>query len=103
MTWVAPNLIYTCSVILMLVPILADLQMSNATTPSENTAVVVAVNRTAKKDRMPLVGSVAVTQPLRINDLIVPTSDYTLVDGCESLVSPLSRSSLAQIAGRCLS
>ena len=56
------------------------------------------VNRTPKQDRL-----VPVKQALRINDLPAPASGRELVDGCESPVSPLSNSPLAQIAGRCLS
>jgi hypothetical protein len=52
------------------------------------------VNRTRKADRLPMV---------QINVPHAPVYDARLPDGCESLVSPLTRSNLARIAGRCVS
>ena len=48
------------------------------------------VNRTGKGDRLLLLP-------------VTPVPAHRLVDGCESPVSALGRSPLAQIAGRCLS
>jgi hypothetical protein len=52
------------------------------------------VNRTQKGDRLPLA---------QINIPRAPVSDASLPEGCDSLVSSLTRSDLARIAGRCVS
>jgi hypothetical protein len=91
------NVLNAWAVILSLTAILAGLEISDATARS-GAAPLVIVNRTPKKDR-----PVPAKQWLRINNLLAPASGRELVDGCESLVSPLSNSPLAQIAGRCLS
>jgi hypothetical protein len=70
---------------------------SGAFTPSLET-----VNR--KSDRLPLVGEFhSEKQPLRINFSRMTGPRQELPDGCESLASPLARSSVAHIAGRCVS
>jgi hypothetical protein len=51
-----------------------------------------SVNRTRKADRLPMV-----------HVRRAPVYDARLPDGCEPLVSALTRSNLARIAGRCLS
>jgi hypothetical protein len=65
-----------------------------ATAYSDVSSSLGLVNRTQKADRLPTV---------RINLPRAPVYDASLPDGCESLVSPLTRSRLADIAGRCLS
>jgi hypothetical protein len=52
------------------------------------------VNRNQKGDRLPLA---------QINVPRAPVSDASLPEGCDSLVSSLTRSDLARIAGRCVS
>ena len=52
------------------------------------------VNRTRKADRLPTV---------HVHVPRAPVSDARLLDGCEPLVSVLTRSNLARIAGRCVS
>jgi hypothetical protein len=52
------------------------------------------VNRTQKGDRLPLA---------QINVPRALVSDASLPEGCDSLVSSLTRSDLARIAGRCVS
>jgi hypothetical protein len=54
----------------------------------------VEVNRTQKADRLPMV---QIKEPRALHH------DAKLPDGCESMVSPLTRSQLARIAGRCVS
>jgi hypothetical protein len=59
-----------------------------------------------KGDRLPLVPPLyrnVLNQPLNISIPSAPTSNRELADGCESLVSSLSRSPLKHIASRCLS
>ena len=90
------NVLNGCAVIVSFTAILAGSCLSDATARSGATPPLV-VNRALKQDR-----SDSVKQRLRINDLLESASGR-MVDGCESLVSPLSRSPLAKIAGRCLS
>jgi hypothetical protein len=54
----------------------------------------VEVNRTQKADRLPMV---------QIKEPRAPHYDAKLPAGCESVVSPLTLSQLARIAGRCVS
>jgi hypothetical protein len=54
----------------------------------------VEVNRTQKADRLPTV---------QIKKPRASLYDLRLPDGCESMISPLTRSQLARIAGRCVS
>jgi hypothetical protein len=96
-TRIGSNVLNACAVILSFTAILAEPEISDATARS-GAAPLVVVNRTPKRDR-----PVPVKQSLPINDLLAPASGRELVDGCESLVSLLSHSPLAQIAGRCLS
>jgi hypothetical protein len=52
------------------------------------------VNRMQKGDRLP---------SAQINVPRAPVSDASLPEGCDSLVSSLTRSDLARMAGRCVS
>ena len=52
------------------------------------------VNWTQKADRLPMV---------QIKEPRASIYDARLPDGCEFMVSPLTRSQLARIAGRCVS
>ncbi len=64
------------------------------------------VNRTAKGDRSPLFAVIRPhTVPQFLESYVTRTRAPThqLAEGCESLVSELSQSLLAQIAGRCIS
>jgi hypothetical protein len=61
---------------------------SNVGSPTE------IVDRAHKGDRLPLV---------QVDVLRAPTRDLHLPDGCDALVSPLTRSQVARIAGRCVS
>jgi hypothetical protein len=63
------------------------------------------VNHAGKGDRLPLVLASdpnAANRP--VNASIPRTSvEHSLPDGCEALASPLTRSAVADIAGRCVS
>jgi hypothetical protein len=64
------------------------------------------VNRNGKGDRLPVVPvlhRLSAKQPVKIETLATLQPQQELSEGCESLASSLSRSSLANIAGRCLS
>ena len=59
------------------------------------------VNRNGKGDRLPALHQIAAKQPVETLNTFL--RDQELAEGCESLASSHSRSSLANIAGRCLS
>ena len=64
------------------------------------------VNRNGKGDRLPVVQELhrpPAKQPVKIETVRALPRGQELAEGCESLASSLSRSSLANIAGRCLS
>ena len=64
------------------------------------------VSRNGKGDRLPVVPALhqlPAKQLVKIETLRTLPRDQELAEGCESLASSLSRSSLANIAGRCLS
>jgi hypothetical protein len=64
------------------------------------------VNRNGKGDRLPVVQALRrlpAKQAVKIESVRALLRDQELAEGCESLASSLSRSSLANIAGRCLS
>jgi hypothetical protein len=95
-----------CSVLLATVSIVIGIEVSVATASSGAAPSVEIVNRALKGNRLPLVPALdqnPVSGPLEVNVPRVAAPDGGLADGCESLVSPLARSPLAQIAGRCLS
>lgn len=64
------------------------------------------VNRNGKGDRLPVVQTwhrIPAKQPVKIETVRAFPRDQELTEGCDSLASPLSYSSLANIPGRCLS
>jgi hypothetical protein len=66
----------------------------------------VIIDRTLKGDRLFRPSSInlnAGNQSRGINLLGAPTLDLDLPDGCEALVSLLTRSPLRRVAGRCVS
>jgi hypothetical protein len=60
----------------------------------------IVIDRTHKGDRLPLT-EVNVTRPRAMDQR--GAGAYDLPDGCDALVSPLTHSQLARIAGRCVS
>ena len=60
----------------------------------------VVVDRTQKSDRLPL-SQINVTRSRALDQR--DAGAYDLPDGCDALVSPLTHSQLARIAGRCVS
>ena len=82
------------------------IEVSVATASSAAAPSGEIVNRAQKGNRLPLVPALhqnPVSRQLEVNLPRMPAPEQGLADGCESLVSPLARSPLAQIAGRCLS
>jgi len=101
-------LVSGCSVLLAIVSIVIGIEVSVATASSGAAPSTEIINRTQKGDRLLLVPELhrnPVDRPPEVNlprmHRLAPDQD--LADGCESSVSPLARSPLAQIAGRCLS
>ena len=87
------------SLLLAFSPALMGMELSDRADSSEATPVVERVNRTGKADRLqPAFGPGIGNPPIEPG-----ASDHRLTHGCEPLVSPLVRSSLAQISARCLS
>jgi len=66
-------------------------------------AVVVLVDRTLKGDRLPSVLPTSSGNPAELQGRQAPRTNPKLPDGCEAAVSAMTRSSLAQTAGRCIS
>lgn len=85
-----------CSAALMFTSLLATLEVTTATArPEENVSGVTVVNRTLKGNRMPAAASRAT--PVRIEH------GTKLPDGCEPIVSSITRSPLTQIPASCVS
>jgi hypothetical protein len=83
-----------CAAVLVMVSMAISLESSIATARSGPDAFVEMVNRTRKGDRLPLVQR-------QLNGPRVTASPSTLPDGCDSVVSSLTRSDLARHAQRC--
>jgi hypothetical protein len=61
------------------------------------------VNRTLKGDRLPSILPGTSANPSELQGWPAPGTSPKLPDGCEAAVSAMTRSSLAQTPGRCLS
>src|SRR5580765_308994 len=88
----APFLVGGLGVTIVLFPAIAGFEVSVAIARSGVEVSGQTVNRTQKRDRLPLVPAFrrnAVNQPLEIKVPRSPNADSELADGCESLVSPL--------------
>jgi hypothetical protein len=62
-----------------------------------------AVNRALKGDRLPSILSGTNANPSDLQGRQAPRTNPRLPDGCEAAVSAMTRSSLAQTPGRCIS
>ena len=82
-----------CGVILATISIVIGFEEIATARPGVSASIEI-VNRTRKADRLPLI---------QINVPRTPSYDSKLPDGCDSLVSSLTHSHLAHIAGRCVS
>ena len=86
---------------LPLLALVAGLQVPTvAASPQYPTA---DVNRSLKGDRLPPVLPAAAGKPAGLQGWQAPRPNPKLPDGCEAPVSAMSRSSLAQTPGRCIS
>jgi hypothetical protein len=61
------------------------------------------VNRTLKGNRLPSMVPTTNANPSDLQGRQVPRANPKLPDGCEATVSAMTRSSLAQTPGRCIS
>ncbi len=94
------------SVLVATVSFFTTIEVSLAPAWSGAVPVAETINRASKGDRLPPGPTFhpdAVNQPLEVNRLPRIRAQQSLMDGCEALVSPLARTPLAYIAGRCLS
>jgi hypothetical protein len=83
-----------CAVVLVMISMIVSLESSVATARSGVHRSVDVMDRTRKGDRLPLV------QP-RIDVPRAAASGPKLPDGCDSVVSSLTRSDLARVAHHC--
>ena len=86
---------------LPLLALVAGLQVPTVAASPQNPTT--DVNRGLKGDRLAPVLPAAAGKPADLQGWQAPRPDPKLPDGCEAAVSAMSRSSLAQTAGRCIS
>ena len=94
-----------CSLVVAIVSILISIKVSAATVWSDVAPSKETIDPARKGDRLPLLLASdpnPAGPPIVVN---VPriSVQRSLPDGCEALASPLARSTVAQIAGRCVS
>ena len=97
----SPYAVGAFSLVLAFSTTLIGMELSVRADSSEVTPAVERVNRTGKADRLQLLP--AVGRGIGNPPIGPGAFDQRLVHGCEPVVSSLVSSSLAQIAGRCLS
>jgi hypothetical protein len=86
---------------LPMVALVAGLQVPTvAASPQDPTT---AVNRSLKGDRLPPNLPATTANPSDLQGSQAPRMRPTLPEGCEATVSVMTRSLLAQTAGRCIS
>jgi hypothetical protein len=83
---------------LPMLALVAGLQVPTVAASPQN--AISDVNRVLKGDRLPSIHPTTDGKPA---DLQVPRAIPKLPDGCEAAVSAMTRSSLAQTPGRCIS
>jgi hypothetical protein len=86
---------------LPLLALVAGLQVPTVAASPQNPTT--DVNRSLKGDRLPPALPAASGKPADLQGWQAPRPDPKLPDGCEAAVSAMSRSSLAQTPGRCIS
>jgi hypothetical protein len=96
-------LLIACSLVLAIISIFISIKVSAATVWSGVAPEI--INRARKADRLPLMlasDPTRANRPIEVN-VPGPSVQRSLPDGCEALASPLARSTVAHIAGRCVS
>jgi hypothetical protein len=96
-------LLIACSLVVAIISMLISIKVSAATVWSG--AEPQTINPARKGDRLPLVLASDPNPANRPIEVTVPrlSVHHSLPDGCEALASPLARSTVAHIAGRCVS
>lgn len=101
-----PRKIAPSHVLVATVSIVTAIEVSLAPAWSGAVPIGETINRASKGDRLPPVPTLhpdAVNRSLEVNRRPRTRAPQSLTEGCEALVSPLARTPLAYIAGRCLS
>ena len=94
-------LLIACSLVGAIISMLASIKVAAAIVESGVVPSRETINRARKGDRLPLV---LASDPNPANRPVIRRSvEHSLPDGCEALASPLARSVVAHIAGRCVS
>jgi hypothetical protein len=89
---------------LPLLALVAGLQVPTvAASPQDAKDATLDVNRMPKGDRLPSVHPTIDGKPADLQGWQAPRPNPKLPDGCEAAVSAMTRSSLAQTPGRCIS
>jgi hypothetical protein len=93
------------SLVVAIISILISITGSAATVWSGVAPSKEIINRAQKSDRLPLVIASDRSPANRTIEVNVPhlSVQHGLPDGCEAMTSPLARSTVAHIAGRCVS
>jgi hypothetical protein len=86
---------------LPMLALLAGLQVPTVAASPQNTTS--DVNRLLKGDRLPSIHPTTDGKPADLQGWQAPRAIPKLPDGCEAAVSAMTRSSLAQTPGRCIS
>jgi len=97
-------LLIACSLVGAIISMLASIKAAAAIVESGVVPSRETINRARKGDRLPLVPASdqnPANWPVEVN--IRRSVQQSLPDGCEALASPLARSAVAHIAGRCVS
>jgi hypothetical protein len=92
-----------CSLVLAIISILISIRASAGTIWAAAAPCEETINRAIKGDRLPLALTPYSTPASEAMEGNVPRISVDLPDGCEALASPLARSAVAQMAGRCVS
>jgi len=94
-----------CSLIVAIISMLVSIKVSAAPVWSGVAASKQTMDRAHKGDRLPLMLASDSSPAERAIEIHVPRRAVQrgLPDGCEALASPLARSAIAHIAGRCVS
>jgi hypothetical protein len=98
-------LLIACSLFLAIVLTLVSIKVAAAPLWSGVAPSGQTTNHAGKGDRLPLVLASAPNAANSPMNVSIPrtSAEHSLPDGCEALVSPLARSAVVNIAGRCVS
>jgi hypothetical protein len=92
-----------CSLVLAIISILISIRASAGTIWAAAAPAGETINRAVKGDRLSQAITPYSTPASEAMEGNVPRISVDLPDGCEALASPLARSAVGNIAGRCVS